>query len=238
MRFDTHRISAQLINELQTAQPRLEVTYDGGDLIRVEVDQREAVQIYLIETPITVYEIKGIIEANTQAGVYSLFILWCDLLLPNDRTRYRANDWMAALIKLHGDKIYAFDAYLGEDLFIFPVYFEGSSDAYRIRYGSAIDATYLAGETIRIPAPWWIAGIWRIANFERQTAAVAASIKPALHPYFAQLGIDATDDREAIKQAYRRLARLYHPDVDDSPGATERMQRLNDAYDRILADLD
>lgn len=235
MRFDTHRISAQLVNELQSGRPRLEVTYDGGDLIRVEVDQRDVVQIYLIESPITVYEIKGIIQANTEAGIYSLFILWCDLLLPRDRARYRATDWMTALIDLHAGKIYAFDAHA--DLCIFPVYFETSGSVYRIHYGGAIDATQLAGITSRLAAPF--TGVWRMADFEGQPHnTLAAHVNPTLSPYFAQLGIAATDDRDAIKQAYRRLARLYHPDVDTSPGATERMQRLNDAYEHLLADLD
>ncbi len=125
MRFDTHRISAQLVNALQQGRPHLEVTYDGGDLIRVSLESNETVQIYLIENPITVYEIKGIVAANTTVGTYTLFILWCDLLLPLNGTRYHPNDWMDALLALHGDKIYAFDAYFGEEFYIFPVYFEG-----------------------------------------------------------------------------------------------------------------
>src|SRR4051812_40999490 len=102
MRFDTHRISVLLVNELQSGRPRLEVTYDGGDLIRVSLESNETVQIYFIESPITVYEIKGIVAANTAVGVYSLFILWCDLFMPVHGSHYRPNDWMEALLALHG----------------------------------------------------------------------------------------------------------------------------------------
>lgn len=51
---------------------------------------------------------------------------------------------------------------------------------------------------------------------------------------YSVLGIDhdATDDE--IKQAYRRLAKKYHP--DRNPGdqeAARKMQEVNDAYDQI-----
>jgi hypothetical protein len=40
---------------------------------------------------------------------------------------------------------------------------------------------------------------------------------------------------EVIEAAYRRLARKYHPDVDSSASATQRMQEINWAYE-ILSD--
>jgi hypothetical protein len=40
---------------------------------------------------------------------------------------------------------------------------------------------------------------------------------------------------EVIEAAYRRLARKYHPDVDSSPDANARMQKINWAYE-ILKD--
>ena len=46
------------------------------------------------------------------------------------------------------------------------------------------------------------------------------------------LGRDATD--EEVKQAYRRLAKKYHPDLN--PGdqeAARKMQQVNEAYDQI-----
>jgi len=53
--------------------------------------------------------------------------------------------------------------------------------------------------------------------------------------YYDILGVsrDATEDE--LKQAYRRLARQYHPDVNKSEDASERFNELSEAYD-VLAD--
>lgn len=47
------------------------------------------------------------------------------------------------------------------------------------------------------------------------------------------LQINRTASVEEIQAAYRRLARTYHPDVNPSPGATERMSDINWAYDLL-----
>ncbi|MDY7040434.1 MAG: DnaJ C-terminal domain-containing protein [Chloroflexota bacterium] len=54
--------------------------------------------------------------------------------------------------------------------------------------------------------------------------------------YYRILGVDKKADTKAIKQAYRRLARKYHPDVN--PGdksAEERFKEINEAYE-VLSD--
>lgn len=234
MRFDTHRISAQLVNALQKASPRLEVSFDGGDLIRVSLESNEIVQIYLIESPITLYEIKSIVTANTGVGSYTLFILWHDLL-PIRGGHYRPHDWTEALLALHGGKIYAYDAFLGEDFYIFPVYFQNGA----IRYGDAIDATRLMGETVSIPSPL-IAGVWRVANFDASESETGDTrpINTGMSLYYRRLGIAESAGRTAVKRAYRHLARRYHPDLNTDPGATTQMQQINDAYQRILDYLD
>ncbi len=53
--------------------------------------------------------------------------------------------------------------------------------------------------------------------------------------YYAIIQVDPRAERDVIDAAYRRLASKYHPDVDHSPGATERMMLLNAAYD-VLSD--
>lgn len=54
--------------------------------------------------------------------------------------------------------------------------------------------------------------------------------------YYATLGVDRKADDKAIKQAYRRLARRYHPDVNPNDKAAEaKFKEVTEAYE-ILSD--
>jgi curved DNA-binding protein len=55
--------------------------------------------------------------------------------------------------------------------------------------------------------------------------------------YYSALGVsrDATVDQ--IQQAFRSLARKYHPDVNKDPGAENRFKEINEAY-HVLIDPD
>ena len=53
--------------------------------------------------------------------------------------------------------------------------------------------------------------------------------------YYKILGVDRDADDKTIKQAYRRLARKFHPDVSKVKGAAERFKEINEAY-AVLSD--
>ena len=53
--------------------------------------------------------------------------------------------------------------------------------------------------------------------------------------YYAVLGVEPTAGEAEIKQAFRRLARKYHPDVSKEKGAEERFKSVNEAYE-VLRD--
>jgi curved DNA-binding protein len=53
--------------------------------------------------------------------------------------------------------------------------------------------------------------------------------------YYATLGVDRGASREEIQRAYRKLARKHHPDIDKSPGATQRFAQINEAHE-VLED--
>ena len=54
--------------------------------------------------------------------------------------------------------------------------------------------------------------------------------------YYRILGVDRNADTKTIKQAYRRLARKYHPDVNPGDKASEeRFKEINEAHE-VLSD--
>jgi len=53
--------------------------------------------------------------------------------------------------------------------------------------------------------------------------------------YYAVLGVPRDASQEAVKKAYRALARKLHPDVNKDAGAEARFKRVNEAYE-VLKD--
>src|SRR6266542_2271388 len=56
--------------------------------------------------------------------------------------------------------------------------------------------------------------------------------------YYSTLGVAKTSTEKEIKQAYRKLARKFHPDVNPGDKAAEtRFKEINEAYE-VLSDAD
>jgi molecular chaperone DnaJ len=55
------------------------------------------------------------------------------------------------------------------------------------------------------------------------------------HDLYELLGVSRDADTEAIKKAYRRLARQLHPDVNPDPATQERFKEVSRAYE-VLSD--
>lgn len=53
--------------------------------------------------------------------------------------------------------------------------------------------------------------------------------------YYSILGLPLNSSLEEIKKAYRKKARLYHPDVNQSPDAKDKFIRVTEAYDFLMA---
>jgi curved DNA-binding protein len=53
--------------------------------------------------------------------------------------------------------------------------------------------------------------------------------------FYEVLGVPRDAGSEEIQQAFRRLARAHHPDVNRDPAAEERFKEINEAY-RVLSD--
>lgn len=56
--------------------------------------------------------------------------------------------------------------------------------------------------------------------------------KTTKRDYYEVLGVSKTADAAAIKKAYRKLAKKYHPDTNaGDPVAEEKLKEVNEAYD-------
>jgi curved DNA-binding protein len=53
--------------------------------------------------------------------------------------------------------------------------------------------------------------------------------------YYKTLGVSRDASKEEIQAAFRKLARKYHPDVNQSPDAEQRFKEANEAYE-VLRD--
>ena len=51
--------------------------------------------------------------------------------------------------------------------------------------------------------------------------------------YYAILGVERGADDAAIKKAYRKLARKYHPDVSKDPAGEEKFKEVSEAYETL-----
>ncbi len=262
VRFDTYNASAHLVRQLEQSG-RVEVLHDGGDNLLVQLESGERISIHLIETVLPAYEIRQVLTEHQAADIYTLFIVWGEMFLPEHGTVLVPDAWLRVLYSLYGDKVYAFGVY-GKDIHIFPVYFDAHGYERQVRYGDDVRVADLGTGVTHLKTRYELHelyGSWRIADFNGQAAETARSQaggqqrqhhththhghvhqKPSTHlrrrTPWEILGVPTDADREAVKQAYRRLARKYHPDVNPSHHATGQMQILNVAYDTILREID
>lgn len=57
-----------------------------------------------------------------------------------------------------------------------------------------------------------------------------------INPY-SELGVSRSASDKEIRNAYRKLAKKWHPDINNEPGAQEKFMRIGQAYE-VLSDAD
>jgi hypothetical protein len=225
---------------------------DGADIVIADLADGQTVIIHLIERLLPVNEIVATLNENTAARRHTLFVLWGDMLLPQDQTPYLPDDWMEVLLTLYDGKIYGYDSY-GPYASVFPAFFEaqGGTMTHFVRYGASVNAAGLRCDRVQVNNRF-ASGHWWVADFgegrSRAQADARAGEAPPQHDIFTSrsslsicytlLAVSPDADAPTVRRAYRRLARQHHPDVSASPEATLQMQQINEAYRRIMQALD
>ncbi len=230
MRTETYFASAALVTQFEQTGRIAHVHHDGGDIIHIELRSHEHVLIHLIESSIPLPEVLGTLDNNRAHQHYTLFLFWADRLLPPPGETHVIEAWMRPLLALYGDRLYGYEVH-GRRIFVFPVYFDGTSSLRRTRYGAYLDASRLVCRTADIHRAG-LDGTYCAADFGDPHTPPPPPPHPLAAEY-ARLGVATDADLKAIKLAYRRLARRYHPDVNRDPGAHLHMQQINEAYRRI-----
>ncbi len=231
MRFDTQNAGHFLVDRLYHSGVVADVLEDGSDIVLLELISGHKIMLYLIDSSITPMEIRYNLQDNTEKDIYTLYFFWCDLMLPPENQYYVIDDWMRLLVQLHGSKLYGFNV-MGRNAHFFPVYFQGQGKRRYINFGDDIDYETLGCLDMRLGRT-----IWKLAGFlnsERDKTRKLNFLKPTLAPYFDIFELPYSADAHAVKHAYHRLARLFHPDLNPNLDTTEKMKIINDAYERLM----
>lgn len=197
----------------------------------------EDIMVYLLAGELSVGFVKKTLNANTERDLYTLYIVALDLITEDGRTALMS-DALRLLLLAYDRKIYVYrtDA---QGVSIFPVQIDLDR---RMNYGDPVNLADLGGDYATFNNKYLL-GVRKIAGFEPrhyQQAHTSTSIprEDPLKPFYDLLDLSVAANVDEVKRAYRRKARQHHPDTDKSPGATERMQAINEAYAKILERLE
>ncbi len=190
----------------------------------------EDIMIYVVAGELSVGFIKKTLNANTNADRHTLYIVSLELIAP-DGLHASMTRGLRLLLEGFAGRIYVYTV-MGTQVHIFPVRVDRQGN---LTPESPVRLEDLSGEYATFDDEYLL-GVRKIAGFNPQSFSIEIEtpVPEYLVPYFDRLDAPTSATISEVKRAYRRKARQNHPDTDPSPGATERMQAINEAYQRIL----
>lgn len=230
--------------------------------ILLKSTEGQLIVIYFVDSPLSNNAIKKALRDNTMRGIFSLFVL-DEALLPADGETSFIHPFINTMQTLFHGKVYAYHV-SSDGVEVFSVQLRSeANNSKRAVYDPQINIEDLACGHVETSFP--MQGFWGTVNFRAQVNYEAPKTRQRTHEYQRQqqrsgqanrgtetlngggsvrkahydalgLAINATEIQ--IKAAYRRLARQYHPDLNDSPAAKERMQQINLAYKELMRQFD
>ena len=222
--------------------------------IVVETWMNSRLYVYTFDKEPAPRLIKAILKQNTNASIGSLFLIEASLL-PADGYCGRLRGWQDDLRVMNRGAVYAFVAD-ENGVRLIQVNIEETTQRNEFIVWHTVDFPFDAVSVRRREYQTNIRGSWYIgdiasANFKRRISEERAqqrfhyrtkgarpletdSAEPISAAYLA-LEIEVGAGQEAVKEAFRNLARRYHPDVSEheKDEAEKRFKEVMSAYDRI-----
>ena len=222
--------------------------------IVIETWMNSRLYVYILDKEIKSRTIKGTLKQNTGASVGTLYIVNL-ALLPPDGVTTPLQDWQDDLRVMSNGAIYGYGI-VDDELALVQVNLGETSHRSEFECWHTTDfpldvvAVRRREFTTNFKGTWYIADIAspqfkRRINQERatqrfhyrtkQTHKVDIAPQDQLSAAYLALQIEVSAGQEAVKEAFRRMAREYHPDVTehDKTEAEQRFKEIKQAYDTI-----
>ncbi len=254
-----HAVKARLreIQDVKYASTRRDVNLNfrnhEPDVI-VETWMNSRLYVYIFDHVPKSRKIKSILKQNTGSSIGSLFLV-DTALLPGDGFCGRLQDWQGDLRVMNMGAIYAYEL-TQEGLQLLQVNFDETSQRNKFLVWYTRDFSCDAVSVRRrdfqtnIKGSWYIGDIAsplfkRRINEERarqrfhyrtkKTQSIENLPAQAINAAYLALEIEVGAGQAAVKEAFRKLARQYHPDVTEheKADAERRFKEVTSAYDRI-----
>lgn len=220
----------------------------------VETWMNSRLYVYIVNKEPKSRDIKNILKQNTSSSVGTLYIV-NSALVPIDGETAQLKDWQDDLRVLNGGSIYAYGL-VDDKLDIIQVNFTETMrrDIYNCWHTTdfPFDAVSVRRRefSTHIKGTWYIGDIAspafkRRINEERaqqrfhyrtkQTNSLDVAPAEEISAAYLALEIEVGAGQDAVKEAFRKLARKYHPDVSnhEKEEAEARFKEIKHAYDKI-----
>lgn len=223
--------------------------------IIVETWMNSRMYVYLTDSEPKSRTIKAILRQNTNSNIGTLFIV-NSALLPADGETIKIADWQDDLRVMNLGAIYGYGI-VDDELAVIQVNYTETSLRSEFKCWHATELPFDAVSvrrreyTTNIKGTWYIGDIASSAfkrriNEERSrqrfhyrtktTHEVAMTPPDQLNAAYLALQIEVGAGQAEVKEAFRKMARMYHPDVtehDNKDDAEQRFKEVKAAYDKI-----
>lgn len=221
--------------------------------IRVETWLNSRLHIYLMGRAPKQRELKSLLKGNSGGGIGTLILLEA-ALLPADGACLRLRQWQDDLRVLNLGAIPAYNLGAG-GISLRQVNLEETAERGIFACWHTLDFPFEAVSVRRREVTSAIRGNWLVGDiissrfkrrlseerarqrFHHRTRGARALGTPAeqISAAYLALEIEVGAGQEAVKEAFRKLAREYHPDVSrhDKAEAERRFKEVSSAYDKI-----